>query len=83
LTGPLLIPAIYVAETSFNLYKYDIIIIIIISLTRMKSQINKLRRDGNLEAYDTIIQEQLAEEVVGIWKGFTAPLSVMKPRAQR
>ena len=34
------------------------------SLTRMKSQINKLRRDGNLEAYDTIIQEQLAEGVI-------------------
>jgi hypothetical protein len=35
------------------------------SLTRMKSQINKLRPDGNLEAYDTlIIQEQLDEGVV-------------------
>ncbi|CAB4027146.1 Hypothetical predicted protein [Paramuricea clavata] len=65
------------------------------SLTGMKSQINKLRRDGNLEAYmyDTIIQKQLAEgvvekaleKVVGreCYTCLTAPLSVMKPRAQR
>jgi hypothetical protein len=31
-TGPWLIPAIYVAETSFyNLYKYDIILLLLLS----------------------------------------------------
>ncbi len=34
------------------------------SLTRMKGQVSKLRRDGNLEAYDAIIREQITEGVV-------------------
>ena len=30
----------------------------------MKTQVNKLKRDGNLEAYDAIIRDQLTEGIV-------------------